>query len=271
MKSIFNEKRYLKGNLEDIKYFEECRTQYRNNKEQSFEKNKDIFKYYDIYLEYIADLLIKLRLNSSIDYSVALGYLIKKGYLSDGLKFSLEESDKEINGKLGISIVQGSGCCRNICDIQSDIFNILNINIIPFYCYQGNDFFMGLNKKANHIINLVEYKNNMYGIDLYNDRLLYSFKNSYIMKSISSEHDSKIRYKPYYEIIIDGRTIDDIRERIKLFNEYSREKAISYFEYEMGIKYEIDNHLFEKKDELNEFHNKTKLLRKNIISRMNSE
>ena len=269
MKSVYNEKRYLNDDIEAYKYFEQCRKNYSKNQEESLEKNKDIIKYYDIYLDYIADELLKLKLKSSLDYSIALGYLINKGYLSEELNFDSEVTDKEIIGKLGISILQGSGCCRNICDMQKDIFDRLNIIIIPFYCYQGFDFNKGLNKQANHIINLVEYNNNLYGIDLYNDSLLYHFKKPFIMKSISSEVDSKLRYKPYYEIVIDGRNIEEIKDRVKKFEMYSKEKPINYFEYEMGIRYEVENILFENKNELNDFHNKTKLLRKNIISRMN--
>ena len=110
MKSVYNEKRYLNDDIEAYKYFEQCRKNYSKNQEESLEKNKDIIKYYDIYLDYIADELLKLKLKSSLDYSIALGYLINKGYLSEELKFDSEVTDKEIIGKLGISILQGSGC-----------------------------------------------------------------------------------------------------------------------------------------------------------------
>ena len=268
MKSIYNEKRYLDGDIDSLKYFEKRRKIYNNDKEKSLELNKDVIKYYDIYIDYIVEELLKLDLDSSIDYSVALGYLINKGYLSEGFNFESKVSNNEIIGKLGVSILLGSGCCRNISAMHEDVFKKLNIDIIPFYCYQGTGFLKGLNKEANHIINLVDYKNNLYGIDLYNDSLLYHFKNSFIMKSLSSEMDAKIRYKPYYEMIFDNKDLDKIKERIKLFNDCSKKDHISYFQYEMGIRYEIENYLFEKKDELNDFHNKTKLLRKNIISRI---
>ena len=269
MKSIYNEKRYL-YDIEALEFFVQERDTYKKYVEDSLEKNKDIISKYDIYLDYIVDELLKYNLHSSIDYSIALGYLINKGYLSEGLKFDSKETDKEILGKPGISILQGSGCCRNICDMQKDIFEKLNIDIIPFYCFQGNDFFnRGLNQKANHIINLVEYNNNLYGIDLYNDSLLYSFKHSYIMKSISSVKDTRLRYKPYCEIIIDGKTLDNIKEEIKAFESYSKEKKINSFLYEMRLKNEIERILFNNKDQLERFNNKTKTLRRDIISKMN--
>ena len=269
MKSIYNEQRYL-YDIEALEFFEQGRDTYKKYVVDSLEKNKDIIKDYNTYLDCIVDELLKYKLDSSLDYSIALGYLINKGYLSEGLIFDSNETDKEILGKLGISILHGSGCCRNICDMQKDIFERLNIDIIPFYCFQGNDFFnRGLNKKANHIINLVEYDNNLYGIDLYNNSLLYSFKNSYIMKSISSVKDTRLRYKPYYEIILDGKKFDNIKEEIKAFESYSKEKTISSFQYEMGLKDEIENILFNNKDQLERFNNKTKTLRRDIISKMN--
>ena len=270
MKSVYNEQRYLNDDFSALMYFEKGREAYKKNEENSLEKNKDIIKYYDIYLDYIADELLKHNFRSSLDYSIALGYLIRKGYLSEGLEFNSKVPDKEITGKLGINIVQGNGCCRNITGIHKDIFDRLNINIIPFYCYQGIDIFNnGLNEEANHIINLVEYDNNMYGIDIYNNNLLFHFKNPFIMRSISNYRDEKLRYKPYYELIVDGKTIDDIKDKIKLFDNYSKEKAISSIEYEIDIEFEIENYLFARQDRLNNFHEKTKSLRKNIISRIN--
>ena len=272
MKSIYNENRYLNGDIEVLTIFEKSSEEYEKNKEKSLEENKDLIDNYNIYLDCIVDELLKYNLDSSLDYSVALGYLINKGYLSEDLVFNAKESDKEILGKLGISILLGSGCCRNICDMQEDIFKRLNINIMPYYCFQGFSLFnRGIDMPANHIINIVEYKNNLYGTDLYNRSILYHFKSPFVMKSISSTHDESLRYKPYYELMIDGKKLEDVKKKIEMFNSYSKVKPISYFEYEMCIRNEIEELLFTKQDKLKEFNNKTKVLRKDIINKMNSK
>lgn len=269
MKSVFNEKRYLNGDVETTEYFEQSRKSYKEKVDKSLEKNKDVIKDYSTYLDCIIEELLKFKLDSSLDYSIALGYLINKGYLSEGLKFDSKQNDKEILGKLGISILQGSGCCRNICDMQKDIFEKLNFNIIPFYCYQGNNFLdRGLNKEANHIINLIKYNDCLYGIDLYNGCVLYHFNDSFTMKSISTNHDEKLRYKPYCELIIEEKSIEEIKEKIKLFDRYSRVIPINSFVYEMIIRNEIESLLYENRNELNVFHNKTKILRKDIIQKI---
>ena len=272
MKSIYNENRYLNGDRGALIIFDKCREEYKKKKEQSLEDNKELIDNYNIYLDCIVDELLKYNLDSSLDYSIALGYLINKGYLSEDLVFNAKESDKEILGKLGISILLGNGCCRNICDMQDDIFKRLNIDIMPFYCFQGIDLFnRGKDMPANHIINLVEYNNNLYGTDLYNSSILYHFKGPFIMKSISSTHDESLRYKPYYEMMLDGKSLDEVKKKIEMFRNYSKIKPISYFEYEMGIKNEIEELLFSNQDKLKDFNNKTKILIKDIIKRINSK
>ena len=272
MKSIYNENRYLNGDNEALTIFGKSCEEYKNKKEKSLEENKELIDNYNLYLDCIVDELLKYNLDSSIDYSIALGYLINKGYLSEDLVFNAKETDKEILGKLGITILLGSGCCRNICDMHDDIFKRLNIDIMPYYCFQGIDLFnRGKDMPANHIINLIEYNNNLYGIDLYNSSILYHFKSPFVMKSISSTHDESLRYKPYYELMIDGKSLDEVKKKIEMFNNYSKVKPISYFEYEMDIKNEIEELLFSNQNKLKEFNNKTKVLRKDIIKRMNSK
>lgn len=88
------------------------------------------------------------------------------------------------------------------------------------------------------------------------------------MKNISSEQDELLRYKPYCEIVIDGKSIEDIHDRIQLFDKYSKEKPINSFEYEMIIRDDIETQLFENREEIKNFNNKTKVLRRSIINKM---
>ena len=270
MKSIFNERRYLNDDDYTTKFFEFGREVYNEKIARSLEKYKYIIKEYNLYLDCIVEELLKYNFSSDLAYSIALGYLIKKGYLSNNLEFIPGVNNIEIPGKLGISILLGKGCCRNISEMHRDVFDKLDLPIIPFYCYQGVTLFnSGLDKEANHVINLVEYKGNLYGIDLHNGTLLYRFKNPFIMQTISSDHDEKLRYKPYYEIIAESRSIEEIKRRIEEFDRYSKMKHISDLEFELGIRYDVESILFENKDKLENFNDKTKVLRKSIINKMN--
>lgn len=266
-KSYFNDFNFLCEDKETMDFHNIVKNKYKKSIEESIEENKNIIYDYDRYIELIADELMKFKFNSSLDYSVALGYLIDKGYLSDKLNYKTEVAKNEILAKLGISILLGSGCCRNVSDMHKDVFNKLDINSNPFYCYQGVNFFnKGENKEANHVINLVNYEDNLYGIDLNNSCLLYHFVNPFIMSSISSVHSEKLRYKPYYDYVFDDKTINEIEDKIVLYKDCSKKKKISFFEYEMEIKDRVENVLFENRSELIDFHNKTKTLRKKIIN-----
>ena len=99
-------------------------------KEKSLEKYRELIDYYNIFLDYIIEELLKFDLNTSLDYSIALSYLIKNGFLSNEFVFNPEETDKEIFGKLGVNIIVGNGCCRNISSLHQDVFDKLGFNII---------------------------------------------------------------------------------------------------------------------------------------------
>ena len=269
MKNIINEKRYLQNDLESISYFNECRKKAEEEIAKSLEENKEAIYLYEKYLDYVTEELLFYNFKNALEYSIALGYLIKKGYLSENIEFKFQESSKEISCKYGISILSGGGCCRNFSDIHEDICKRLSINIIPFYCYEGKNFLdTGLNKPANHIINIIPFDNNLYGIDLFNNLLLYGFKNAFIMKSISTNHDCLLRYKPYYDIILNKKSLSDLKERIKEFEQYTKIRTISSFQYESVIRSSVEEILFNNMNRLVRFNDKTHTLRKEIISKI---
>ena len=152
MQSLYNEDRYLNNDIESLEYFEERRKKYQLDLITSLEKNREVIKLYDTYLDCIVEELLKYNITNPLSYSLALGYIIKNGILSDDF-FEPKETDDEIIGKLGISIVLGKGCCRNVCDMHQDIFKRLNIDTIPFYCnYEKFIFTNNLNKNNLLII-----------------------------------------------------------------------------------------------------------------------
>ena len=265
MDSIFNENRYFNNDEEANIYLLNKRNEYLGIKAYEEEKYRDSLFYYDIFLDEIAYLLEKGNYKSSLEYSIALGFLIDNGYLSDNFTFEAGVSDKELTSKYGISIVSGRGCCRNIVDVHRDIFDRLNIDILPFYCYQGISFLSKpINKPANHVISLIGYNDNMYGIDLYNNSLLYYFKEPFVMNSISTYYNGSLRYKPYYEYILDGTSLEELKKRASIFSKYVG-KRISSMEYEDEIKFEVFKNLQNNEASLDRFFDKNKVLKKEII------
>ena len=266
MKSVYNEKRYLNGDQESLEYIMELRNEHLKQVHEDYEKYYETISNYDLFLDEIVNELLKYKLDNPLEYSIALCYLIDKGYLSIDNKFKHKESNDEINGRLGINVVSGRGCCRNLADFHKDIFDKMNITSKQFYCYEGIG--NGINKWANHVINLVEYNDNLYGVDLNNNAILYHLKKPMIMSLISAFNSSKLTYKPYYEIVMGESNLEEIKNNIKMFEIYTKKKAINSLLYDIEIKYRIRDLMKTNKSHLEKFSESTKVLKKIITSNM---
>ena len=264
MKSIFNEKRYLNGDSESLEEFKLLREEHLEDEAEDFEKYRRTIADYDSFLDELVSELEKYNLTNPLEYSIVLNYILDSGYLSKDCTFKHKESNKEIIGKLGVNVVLGEGCCRNISDFHRDIFDKLELKSVPFYCYQGMG--RGINKRANHVINLIEYKDNIYGIDLHNNGLLYRFKKPLVMDLVSMFDKGRLDYKPYYGLIVDGDSLENIKKNIKAFEECSKKRSISAIEYDCNIKYMAKELVKRKREELIKFDQKTKQLKKTIAS-----
>ncbi len=267
MKSIFNEKRYLNGDSEALEEFKLLREEHLEEQARDFKKYRWTIARYNVFLDELASELEKYNLSSPLEYSVFLNYILDDGYLSNNCKFRHRESGKEITGKLGVNVVLGEGCCRNISEFHRDLFKKLELTSMPFYCYQGVG--RGTNKPANHVINLIEHKDNIYGIDLHNNSRLYHFKKPLVMELISFLEDGKLTYKPYYGLIVDGDSLENIKRNIRLFEECSKMRTIGSFSYNDVVKYSAKEKLESRKNDLIKFDEKTKKLKRKIASGLN--
>ena len=269
-KKIDKEVNYIVDNIGPIV---EQRNKYRYAYEILSDKCSDIIAYYNEFLDELVDELEKYKINNSLEYSLFLNRLIRNGYLSIDNEFKYEESHNEIIPALGLNIILGHGCCRNLSAIHQDVFDKLNIEIKPCYCYYGN-VLLCKNKKANHVINFIEYKDNIYGVDLGGNSKVFKLKYP-LLESIEKKNKVFLRHKPYYDIIT-NQDIEDIVELIEdIMNsiyEYclcSDEPTISIAELE-EIKYKIDYLFSVKERKLKRFSNRTKVLKKEIETKMNN-
>ncbi len=264
MNECYDEELYLNSEYL-IEYYSKLGVKYTNLVEREKIIYADVFYYYDLLLDRTIKLLRNIGFNNSLEYSIALSYLIECGYLSKDFVFKPGIDTNEIKTKMGISIIDGVGCCRNFSSLHKDIFDKMDLSIKPFYCYEGNNFFKKSRKRAaNHVLNLVEYDDNTYGIDLYNNNMLYHFKNKYFLKSISSYYSGDLRYKPYYELMMGESNIEDIKKTLELFDEYSTRSFISPLEYE-EIKYDTSKRMKKEEDSLYDFFNSTSDLKEKVL------
>jgi len=263
--SIYNEKNYL-FNTDTLDTFQ--RMYDKNSERWKAEKSvfKDTLDKYDEFIYEVAKLLHELGYSSALECSLLISYLIDSGALSNDFIFMSKSPDpkKEISYKLGTSIVKGSGCCRNYANMHKDIFEVLQLPSDNFYCYQGLILKTGFNKPANHVINLISHEENIYGIDLYNGNRLYHFSKPLVMSEVSTKTNRKLLYKPYYEITIGESDLENIKRRLKRFQDYSERGIINPFVYEDEIKYDAKRKINDSYDTLYDFHQKTKTLKREI-------
>ena len=228
---------------------------------------KDALAMYDELITKVAEFIRSLGYKNSLDSSFCLSHLIHSGYLSHDKEFSDKAPDEEteITTKLGINIVLGAGCCRNYSSIHRDVFSKLELPSDYFYCYQGTNLMNRAKvSPANHVINLIEFNGNTYGIDMYNLNNLFHFIDSFNLQEISTERRSLLRYKPYYELGMGESTIEDIRKKLEAYAELATRKAINPFDYEADLKYRIKRKVIRHNGEFKAFHEDTKVLKKEI-------
>ena len=265
--NYMDEEYFLQGTPDVIKHFKEI----YEDKENIWIVEKIFYKEaldkYDEFITRVAEFIRSLGYKNALDSSFCLSYLIHSGFLSCNQMFSdkAPTEAKEITAKLGISIILGDGCCRNYSSIHRDVFEKLGLSSTNFYCYQGTNI---LNRAtlsgANHVINLIEFEGNIYGIDMYNLNNLFHFINSLNLQEISTNRKSILRYKPYYELSMGESTIEDIRKKLEIFGEYATRESLNPFDYEAGIKYKIKRKVIRQNKEFKAFHEETKVLKKEI-------
>jgi len=236
----------------------------RNEKIKIEERNykREINKY-DLLIDKLAVFIRRLGYESSIECSMLLSYMISNGYLSIDKQYFDKEIDarKELISRLGMSIIRGNGVCRNTSAMHKEVFDRLGLYDKQLYCYQGIG--TGKRSKANHVINIIEYDNNYYGIDIFNGDRLYRFISELELRNISLYYNDCLRYKPYYEISIGESSIEKVREYLNKFKDYASRRSIDPYIYDQ-IKFEIKRKLLLYTDAMNEFFDNNKSLIKRI-------
>ena len=97
-------------------------------RKEEYENTKLQFVYQKVISEE-AELLKKLVPDQKIAYYyTTYYYLLKNGYLSVNHKFETSVEPNELSYEYGISITNGSGCCRNISLHLKNILKYLKIN-----------------------------------------------------------------------------------------------------------------------------------------------
>ncbi len=273
--SIYNEDNYLNGDKENLRTFAEDYQKRREKFALEKERFANVLNNYQEFITTVATIIKTLGFKNSLEYSMFIKVLIDNAFLSDNLTFKNKPLDlsKEITSSLGTSIIVGRGCCRNYTKMQQDIFRVLDLPLFLYYCYEGISFLsQAKDAEANHVVTLVTYENQVYGLDIYNGFRLFEFKDAFTLAEISTQTHYTLRYKPYFELIMGESSLPHIRDRIATFEQLSHSSFVNPFEWEEEIKYKMKR----KMKELNEYcvpyeiHEATEGLKKEIADEMHS-
>ena len=268
MANIFDEDVYLKGCHESMEFFIGEYLKRQKDKQQEQELFSSVFEKYDLFIAQVADLIKSLGYHSSIECSLVLSYLINKGILSKDLLFTpepMKQSD-EIITNFGTTIVRGNGCCRNFTALHEDVMKKLDYFVKQFYCFDPGIIFRNPHvAQANHVISLIEYNGNYYGIDLYNNENLFRFTRALVLRNISSVLSLKLYYKPYYEIITGDSNLDDINRNLRKYKQCCGKSILNPLAYENELKPAIKKAMNKKWDYLMDFHEQTNPLKSEIV------
>jgi len=258
----YNEDYYLED--ENILKSFQFDTFIRKEKKEIEEKEyRNIIKKYNLLINRLAKFIKNVGYNDSIECSLILSYMIHGGFVSYNGKYLAKEitADKEITSRLGTTIVRGMGVCRNFASMHKDVFDELKLFDKQLYCYQG--FGSGKDKSANHVINLINYNNDYYGIDIYNGNRLYRFINELCMREIGLYSTNSLRYKSYYELLEGDSNIEDIKRNLRDYKKYSLKEYIDPITY-ANIKFNINQKIIGIKDDIKEFYYDNESLMKRI-------
>ena len=226
--------------VESKKTLEKLKTYYRETtfygkriiieqekKQKKINENKTIYKenikQYEKFIETVAKIVNELALpNNQISYTIIIARLIHEGWISRDLSFKVGKDKKvlDILGYLGIDVVNGYGCCRHISNICALLLKNLNVDSDYFYCYSDEKNISlkeGIQKDANHVINLFTYENLYYGYDALN-KVFYIPIDGFQMESYVREQETKPRYlfmKADYDMVHSGKGLIEIENKKK--------------------------------------------------------
>lgn len=195
------------------------------------EKSKEIIQYsslideYNLYIKLASKLVEELSLkDNSISMALIISTLIESGTFSYG-SFTKDSCEDILTLKLGLNILNGTGCCRNVSCFINDIFGVLNkkCDVLTVVVLEENNQKQALTSKANHMINLIYYDSTPYGFDMMSNMgSLYYFKNSFELLPVDLNGETYMYYKPYIEMVYQNRRFEYIKEKLRHLKEIGK-------------------------------------------------
>ena len=204
----------------------------REEKNRILEINhfRDTIDTYFPLMKMAAKLVQELGLpDNTISYSYVIKWLIDDGVFSYQGSFRHQEDiDDTRYGTVlrGAQVLLGYGCCRHVAKLHEDIFDQLWLQGNATTCVTENEKDDSFLITGNHQVNVINYLGTNYINDIYNGFFSY-FRDGQTMVSYRQGYPS-LTYCPYGDMVIDGKTEEEIREQMIQFEQSSNQVPIDY-------------------------------------------
>lgn len=188
------------------KKLEQIKLRYVNHNCEIYNQNKEVVDMYNEYVFRIAELFdLVMKPNNDLFFTVLFSILVEIGFFSADRDFNPDiESFKELTIKPGLSIITGTGVCRNVACFYDDVFSLFYNYPLKLVCLDEND---SINEDTinygNHIINLTKYHDIIYGYDIIN-QCVFKAKNSEYLEALG--FDYSLKYIPNGDLLIELST-----------------------------------------------------------------
>ena len=245
------------------------RREIASNKKEITENEKtykDNIEAYKEYLEKIAFLVKTLSVpNNSISSSVIVRNLVDAGTFSQNMDFSFRDDLEQIKGFEDMSIIKGLGSDKNICLFNAKILHSLNQMSDVFYAHSAFkddlDYIYG-----KRIINLIEFKDNLYGYDSVKDSL-YCFIHDGVMMEMFKKRPNYLMYDWYSDILYNDASYESTVALKDLYDKYKNRRLISLDDYQ-GIHKLANGVTYDSPLLMKDFNNSTKKYIRRITDNM---
>lgn len=164
---------YGKEKNEDlIKQMMMAYSYYKDKENEKKSKYLELDVLYNEFVSKTADLLNQLNKDENLFlYPLLLSNLIELGITGEYMKEFNIINSVDLNYYFGINVAMGQGVCRNVNSFANDVFKKIGL--------KSETLLVSLNSvsiKPNHLITLIKYNDNYFGIDVYNN-MIFTFSN----------------------------------------------------------------------------------------------
>ena len=168
---------------------------------------KEVKEMYDKVITNFSKLMKDFNIEDVVEIFAIYVYMYRRGYLSYGHSFEYNTNMKDLPKLMGVDVIRGSGVCRSIASMLSDIYNKMAIESDTLVVSTSKDTIDSLEKISiahlnknikgkkfvkviesltqnttfpNHLITAARKDNKTYILDSTNDGILFSRgKNSF--------------------------------------------------------------------------------------------